>query len=127
MKLNETEKEVLWHLDNGGTIAVRIYGKRVRTMDTICGPSSFRVGLRMLDTLEKAGLICHGEPSPYRSGKSYPILLTELGKTAAYAVDEDDKAEDAPSSVLGGQPSDDGDAHWTGTRPGQGEEADDNF
>jgi hypothetical protein len=80
MELGNEQRDVLQYLANGGLIAFRAYNKKTKI---VCQPDCARVGLGTIATLDEAELIRPGEASPYRTGKSYSILLTNLGKTEA--------------------------------------------
>jgi hypothetical protein len=83
MQLQDNRLSILKHLAEGGTVALRVYGKRTTTVETACTPSSFRVGLKVLGELEHDGFICRGAKTPYKSGHSYPYFLTPQGEQFA--------------------------------------------
>lgn len=83
MEIKNRHREILNHLAGGGQIAVRIYGKTTSTMDTVTSKRSFAVGIKAISDLEDAGLVCKGDPTTYKTGKSYPYLLTESGSKAS--------------------------------------------
>jgi hypothetical protein len=83
MQLENNRFSILKHLAEGGTVTLRVYGKRTMTMETACTPRSFHVGLKALEELEKDGFICRGAKRSYKSGHSYPYFLTPQGEQYA--------------------------------------------
>lgn len=81
-ELTASHLSFLKHLSDGGMAALCIYGKRVETTEIVCRPKSYGAGLKSLSYLSDLGLVRYGDPSPYKSGKSLPIILTEEGKAA---------------------------------------------
>lgn len=77
MEISRTDREFLTFLAKGGLATLRVYGKTTITIDVVCKPR-FPAGMRQIGRLEDAGLIRRGEPSPYKSGKSFPYILTEV-------------------------------------------------
>lgn len=71
---------LLKHIHSGGSVAVATYGKRTQTVEVICNPKSDGAGLKSISHLMELGLVRYGDSSPYKSGKSSPILLTEAGE-----------------------------------------------
>lgn len=78
-ELTVSHLALLKHLNGGGLVCVRVYGKSVQTIDVVCKPKSDGAGLKSISHLEELGLIYYGEPSPYKSGTSRPLVLTEAG------------------------------------------------
>ncbi len=83
MEIQEHHKDILKHLAGGGLVAFRIYGKKTMTIDTATSKRGVYVGMTSLFQLVEAGLIRRGDPSPYKSGKSYPYVLTDQGRAVA--------------------------------------------
>lgn len=85
-ELTPSQVSLLRHIHSGGLVCVRVYGKRVQTVDVVCKPKSDGAGLKSISHLEELGLIYYGDPSPYKSGTSRPRVLTEAGKAALVEV-----------------------------------------
>jgi uncharacterized protein YjhX (UPF0386 family) len=83
MELKDYHREVLRHLADGGSIAVRMYGKKTTTIETYADPRCIAVGLMSLQKLHDAGLIRTGDASPFRSGTSVTYILTDQGRKEA--------------------------------------------
>jgi hypothetical protein len=81
--LTPSHVDFLKHVNSGGLAAVCIYGKKELTTEIITRPRCYGAGLKSLSYLHDLGFIRYGDASPYKSGKSFPVLLTELGKLAA--------------------------------------------
>lgn len=73
---------LLRHISDGGLVSLCIYGKRTQTMEVLCRPKTDGAGIKSISYLQELGLVRYGDPSPYKSGKSLPIILTEEGKSA---------------------------------------------
>lgn len=84
-ELTDSQTQLLKHLSGGGMVATCIYGKRTTTIEVISRPSCWAAGFRSIEVLREAGLIRDGEPSPYKSGKSIPVVLTDAGRAALAA------------------------------------------
>lgn len=80
--ITQSEKGLLRHLANGGLCALAVYGKTTKTMEALSQPRCLDAGLNRFDSIVSKGLARYGYPSPYKNGKSIPIVLTEAGKAA---------------------------------------------
>lgn len=83
--LQQSHKDFMKHLSGGGLVAIAIYGKKVGTMEVVSFPKYMNAGLKSISHLMELGLLRYGDPSPYKSGKSLPIVLTEAGKALTEA------------------------------------------
>lgn len=82
-ELTEAHMKFLKNLNSGGLVAVAIYGKVTQTMEVLSRPTCSEAGLKGIDYLRELGLVRYGDPSPYKSGKSLPIVLTDAGRSVA--------------------------------------------
>lgn len=74
---------LLKHIHGGGLVAVATYGKRDVTTEVTTYPKFHAgAGLRSISDLQERGLVRYGDASPYKSGKSLPLVLTDAGKEA---------------------------------------------
>lgn len=80
--LTRSHINLLKHIHGGGLMAVAIHGRKTKTIEVLSQPTCRETGLKAIDYLNDLGLIRYGDPSPYKSGKSLPIVLTDEGKVA---------------------------------------------
>ena len=80
--LTASHLQFLKHLDDGGLAALRVYGKSTQTVEVVCKPKSYGAGIKSISYLSDLGLVRYGDPSPYKSGTSRPLVLTDAGKAA---------------------------------------------
>lgn len=84
-ELTEAHIKFMKNLNSGGLVSVAIYGKVTQTMEILSRPTCREAGLKGIDYLRELGLVRYGDPSPYKSGKSLPIVLTDAGKLVVSA------------------------------------------
>jgi hypothetical protein len=84
--LSEPQRQLLKHLGDGGLVATCIYGKRTMTVEVTSRPNCWAAGIRSIELLRKDGLVRDGDPSPYKSGRSIPVVLTDAGRLALEKV-----------------------------------------
>lgn len=63
-------------------LATAIYGKKEEVVEVISRPTCMFAGIKGIAELQELGLVRYGDPSPYKSGRSLPIVLTDAGKAA---------------------------------------------
>lgn len=80
MELAESQRNILRHINEGGLISISIHGKRTKTVMIHCLPKCDDAGIMIVEKLLEAGLVRYGDPSPYLSGISTPIILTDAGR-----------------------------------------------
>lgn len=81
-ELTMVHEKVLKYLHKGGLLAVAIYGKSIQTTEVVTYPKFNGVGLKSINYIMDLGFIRYGDPSPYKSGRVVPIVLTYAGKVA---------------------------------------------
>lgn len=79
-ELTASHVSFLKHLHGGGLVAMAIYGKREEIVEVLSRPTCMYAGIKAISYLTDLGLVRYGDPSPYKSGKSLPIVLTDAGK-----------------------------------------------
>lgn len=79
--LTQSHINLLKHIHGGGLVAVAVYGSKTKTIEVLSRPTCRETGLKAIDYLNDLGLIRYGDPSPYKSGKSLPLVLTDAGKS----------------------------------------------
>jgi hypothetical protein len=84
--LTASHLEFLKHLNNGGLASICSYGKHTITTEVICKPKSYGAGIKSISYLSDLGFVRYGDPSPYKSGTSRPLILTDAGKSAMVGV-----------------------------------------
>jgi hypothetical protein len=84
-ELQESHRNLLKHIHGGGLVAVAIYGKTTQTREVLSRPTYREAGLKGIDHLRELGLVRYGDPSPYKSGMSLPVVLTDAGKNVVSA------------------------------------------
>lgn len=80
--LRQSQRDFLKHLHGGGLVALAIYGKKEEVVEVISRPTCMFAGIKGIAELQELGLVRYGDPSPYKSGRSLPIVLTDAGKAA---------------------------------------------
>lgn len=82
-ELTQSQVGMLKQLQDGGLIALAVYGKRDLTVEVLSLPKCLYAGVKGIEELRERGLVRYGDRSPYKSGKSLPIVLTDAGRVAA--------------------------------------------
>jgi hypothetical protein len=86
--LTASHLEFLKHLNDGGMASIRVYGKSTQTVEVVCKPKSYGAGIKSISYLWDLGLVRYGDSSPYKSGTSRPIVLTDAGKAAVGGISQ---------------------------------------
>lgn len=81
-ELTESQLNLLKHLSGEGLVAIATYGKKEKVIEVVSYPLYHAAGIKSISWLLELGLVRYGDPSPYKSGKSLPIILTDAGKAA---------------------------------------------
>lgn len=84
-ELTESDKNLLQHIQGGGLVGIAVYGKRTKIMEILCSRTCIDAGIKRIDILREAGLVRYGDPSPDKSGRITPIVLTDAGEAVVGA------------------------------------------